>query len=314
VRFWGEGPETQDALTTLYEVLTRLSRLIAPFVPFTAEALHRALTVDVGVAAEPSVHLESWPTPDDALRDDALAAEMALVRDVVSLGLAARSASRMKVRQPLRDVTVVLADPSGQATLERHDALMRDELNVREVRFSAQATEFVEYRIKPDFKKLGPKLGKGVKEAATLLEAMNGGELKAALDAGGVVLNLSSGEVTLTSDEVVVTVLKKEGFEAAANAAAVVALSTELDDDLRSEGLVRELTSRVQTMRKEQELGYTDRIRVTLELPEVLSAAVGRFGDYLARETLAVDVQIGAAGGPLLDVDGHDVRIGIERV
>jgi isoleucyl-tRNA synthetase len=314
-RFWGEGEDTVDALWTLYEVLHALSRLIAPFVPFTAEGLYRALGPQAGAAGPDSVHLCAWPEVDPTLLDPELDAGMSLVRELASLGLAARSASRIKVRQPLQAITVVLADPAREADVRALEALLTDELNVREVRFAADAHEFVDYRVKPDFKKLGPRLGKGVKEVAGLLAAMDGAAVKAAVEGEGLVLSLPEGPVTLTAEDVTVAVLKKEHFEAASSPVAVVALSTDLDDDLRAEGLVRELISKVQSLRKELDLGYTERIGLTVACPAPVRAALERFGHALSGETLATSLAVveAAEGARAFEVEGYEVGVVVHR-
>jgi len=288
-RFWGEGAELEDALYTLDEVLRATARLMAPFTPYHAEALFRALEVSTGRADEDaSVHLGSWPEVDASLLDEALDADMALARKVASLGLAARTDAGMKVRQPAQAITVVLADPSRQAAIERFDDLIRDELNVREVRFGSDAADFVEVTVKPDFKALGPKLGKGVKEVAGLCARTPGPEIQAAVEAGGWAVTLSDGrEVVLTADDLDVRVSSVADSAAASAPEAVVVLDTKLTDDLRAEGFVRELTSKVQGLRKQADLGFTDRITLVLVAQGDAADAIGRFGDGLAREVLA---------------------------
>lgn len=318
-RFWGEGEPLQDALWTLYEALTALSRMIAPFVPFTAEALWQQLVVGVRPDAAESVHLTSWPT-SDAQVDSALVADMALMRQLASLGLSARTASKVKVRQPLQAITVVLADPGRQAAVEHLGALLKDELNVREIRFAADAETFVSFVVKPDFKKLGRELGKDMKACAQALGKMDGSEAKAALDAGTLEVDLGHRTLALGPDDVVIQIAAKGAYEAASSADAVVVLHTEIGDDLKAEGLLRELTSKVQGLRKKLDLGYTQRIAVTIDGSEGVRDAVGRFGDYLKGESLARSLDIGPApeGDDWtrveVDVDGEAVRLGVRAL
>ncbi|TNE89122.1 MAG: isoleucine--tRNA ligase [Deltaproteobacteria bacterium] len=316
-RFWGEGDDSQDALWTLYEVLRSVTRLIGPFVPFTAEAMWGVLErAPFGDAVEPSVHLASWPEAGEV--DEQLDAHMDLVREIASLGLSARAATGIKVRQPLAAVTVVLADPSQQAAVERLASLITDELNVREVRFATEAQEFVDFAVKPNFKALGPKLGKGVKEVAKALSGRDGAEIKRALDGGGLELEIAGNRVTITSAECDVRVSAKADYEAASSARAVVVLHTQLDDDLRAEGFVRELTNRVQNLRKEMDLGYTQRIALQLDGDDVVRQALASFGDALARETLAKTWQIGEPEGDgerrEWDVEGRVVTAGVQAL
>jgi len=312
-RFWGEGKELADALWTLYEVLQTLTRLIAPFVPFTAEALHQELLRQRDAPA--SVHLDAWPAVDRARLDDVLGRDMALVRELASLGLAARASARVKVRQPLSLATVVLADPSGESVVRAHADVLKDELNVKRIEVAADATAFVAYLVKPDFRRLGPRLGKDVKRVAAALSAMDGGVVKRALDAGRLEIDLGDRLVSVDADDVVVRVEQKGEFEAASSPMAVVALSTKIDGDLRAEGLLRELVSRVQALRRDLDLGYTQRIALEMDGdPEVLDA-LERFGGYLQQETLATELRLGAerTGGAgwtkrEWEVDGHSVR------
>jgi len=312
-RFWGEGKELSDALWTLYEVLQTLTRLIAPFVPFTAEALYRELVRRGDVPT--SVHMDAWPTVDPALVDDALGRDMALVRELASLGLSARASARIKVRQPLVRATVVLADPSRESVVLEHADVLKDELNVKEIELAADAAVFVSYVIKPDFRRLGPRLGKDVKRVAAALASMDGGNVKRALDTGRLDIDLGDRVVSVDAEDVVVRVEQKGEYEAASSPTAVVALSTKIDDDLRAEGLVRELVSRVQALRRDLDLGYTQRIALEVEADPEMLDALQRFGAYLRHETLATELRLGVApgGGPgwterEWDVDGHAVR------
>ncbi len=313
-RFWGEGDDLVCALWTLYEVLVTTAKLIAPFVPFTAEGLYRALVGPLGDAAAPSVHMAAWPDVDAALLDSRLGADMALIRELASLGLSARSDARLKVRQPLAEATVVLADHARGDVVAAHADILEDELNVRRIRLADDATVFVDYQVKPDFKKLGPKLGKDVKIVAAALAAADGAAVKAGLDAGGYAVPVGDTTFTVTAEDVVLRVDKKEGFEAASSPIAVVALTTELTDALVAEGLVRELTSRVQALRRDLDLGYTQRIALRFSGEPALLDALDRYGAYLQRETLCTDLattRLDTDGGGWVertwDVEGHAI-------
>jgi isoleucyl-tRNA synthetase len=291
-RFWGEGPELEDALWTLYEVLRTLTRMVAPFVPFLAEALHEALERGVGATASPSVHLERWPEVDAALLQHPLAADMALARKVASLGLSARTASKIKVRQPLQAITVVLARPEAARQIAPFVDMIRDELNVREIRFTDDAARFVHFKIKPDFKALGARLGKAMKAVAAAVGAADPLSLKRALDAGSYTVEVDGVGHALSASDVLVQVEAQPGYEAASDPDAVVVLHTELDASLAAEGFVRELQSRVQALRKEEDLGYTD--RVELRIATARSEAVAEFVDVLTSEVLAVSCELSA--------------------
>ena len=304
-RFWGEGDELQDALWTLYEVLAQLCRLIAPFVPFMAEALFQDLRLD----DEPtSVHHCAWPEPS-AHQDPALGQDMELIRDLASLGLAARKQVGVRVRQPLRALEVVLAEQAQAERLVPLVGLLTEELNVREVHFTARADDFVDFRVKPNFKVLGKRLGKDMKHCAKALSGLPGSEVRRQVLAGGLVLELPSGSVTLGVEEVLVEVQPKEGYQAAGSARAVVALHAELDEDLREEGLAREVVSRIQGLRKQQQLGYTDRIRLHVGGDARVVAAVQRFKAYVAQETLTTEWVEASPQAESTEVDGLELVV-----
>jgi len=298
-RFWGEGGECQAALGTLHTVLLEVSLLSAPFVPFMAEAMFQRLG-----GPDRSVHMMAWPE-SRGRRDPALSADMALLRELASLGLSARSRVGVKVRQPLRAAEVVLADPSRAARIGELAGLLRDELNVREVHFSTEAARFVDFRVKPNYPALGKRLGKDMKACAAALSAADPAAVRAGVLSGGFTVSLQSGEVVLTEEQVVVEVQARPHFEAAGSAAAVVALHADLDDDLREEGLARELINRIQGVRKDLDLGYTARIEVELSGASTLIAAARRFEGHIAHEVLAVSMRITEDGAAQDSLDGH---------
>jgi len=315
-RFWGEGQATDDALWTLYEVLTSFSRLIAPFVPFTAEALHRDLVASRTQSAAVSVHLDRFPEADEALVDATLAEDMTLLRELARLGRDARERIGVRVRQPLAALEVVLADPSRAERLKPLLSLLQEELNVRTIHFTEDADRFVAFQVKPNFKALGRRLGKEMKLCAAALGKMSGAEARRAVLSGGLTIALPSGEVTLTEDDVMVAVRPKEGFEAAGSASAVVALSGELNDDLRQEGLMREIVSKVQSLRKQLDLAYTDRIHLGVGGDAAVSAAVERFRDYVAQETLVAEwlpAPESAEGVEAIEIDGSAAWVLVTR-
>lgn len=311
-RFWGEGEDTQDALRTLYEVLTTLSRLIAPFVPFMAEAMYLSLEAGQRRDAAASVHLCEWPSAQPGWRSPELAEDMALVRELASLGLATRKKVGVRVRQPLAAMEVILARPERTARVQALVELLTDELNVREVRFSTEPERFVEFKVKPNYKALGARLGKDMKACAAQLGAMPGAVVRSQVLGGGLALELPSGTVVLGPEEIVVEVQPREHFQAAGSAEAVVALHTDLDADLREEGLARELLSRVQGLRKDQRLGYVERAELTLAGDEALLAAARRFADFIADEALLAAWRFeepAGEGAVALDIDGLALRL-----
>ena len=253
---------------TLYECLVTLSRLLAPFTPFFAEEIYQNLAVrSLGDAIPDSVHLADFPVADESLIDRDLSDRMAAAREIVSLGLAARSANRLKVRQPLQAAQVGLADPTMRASVQSLDSTIAEELNVKSIEFPESVEAFVHYEVRPNFKALGPKIGKRVPLVQTALKAADPATLKAELDASGAVeLPLADGtSVTLESSEVEVRLAAREGFAAEGGRVGVVLLDTALTPALISEGLARELVNRIQTVRKDLDLDYVDRIRVWVD-------------------------------------------------
>ena len=295
-RFWS-GEHTADKLDaywTLYECLLMTARLIAPFVPFLAESLWQNLAVAATDSrALESVHLCDFPAGDAAEIDEALSEQMNLVREIVSLGRSARMTAKLKVRQPLAKVEVVLVHHQYQSWLESHAGLIREELNVKQVEFIPRADQYITYTVLPDLKKLGPRLGKRLPALKQALAAADAAALLAELEsAGQVSLELPVGPVTLDASDIQVRLQAKPGWAAAQGSLAVVVLSTELTDELITEGFARELTHAIQTRRKEIGCEYTDRIQVAVATRSAeLLRAMRMFDGYVREETLAVQLK-----------------------
>jgi isoleucyl-tRNA synthetase len=306
-RFWAAGlePDKLDVHWTLYECLVTLAKLLAPFLPFATEEMWQNLVRRSDPdSAEKSVHFCDYPQPDEAAIDAGLSRVMGAVRQLVSSGLQVRTANKLRVRQPLEAAEVVLADPEMESLLREHIELIRDELNVREVHFVRSADDYVTCQVKPNFRALGPRVGKQMPALKKALAEADGAALMAAIDVDGVVPIELGGEVfELTADEIGVTLEAREGFAAASGAAGVIVLRTALTPDLVEEGLYREVLNRIQSIRKELDLEYTARIRLTLAGGDNLLAAVSPRVDALAQDVLASEVAVGSA-----PADGAEVR------
>lgn len=314
-RFWsGEAIDSKaDAYWTLYESLVTLSKLIAPFVPFLSERFWQKLVVDhFGKSVNESVHFCDYPEADLSAIDQVLSDRMRMVREIVSLGHNARMGAALKVRQPLAGVEVALSDPAMKAELEPQIALIEQELNVKSVNFIENADQYISYSILPDLKKLGPKLGKQLPQVKSALASADGAALLKEMNANGkVTLALADGSVELSSDEIQIRLVPKEGFAAAQGNASVVILSTVLTDDLIAEGKAREIVRMIQTRRKEMNCDYTDRIQVGIVTDsEKLNAVFDSFGDYVKGETLAVELGRVA----LADVESVSGKIDGEQI
>ena len=331
-RFWAAGKadtgpegnaEKLDAYWTLYETLLTISKLAAPFVPFVTEAIWRNLAVAAfGAKVPESVHLTDYPVGEPALVDADLVRRMAVVRDVSSLGRAARAAEKLKVRQPLSKVEVILADatPADAAWLESHADLVCDELNVKQFEICREPDRYITRQVLPDLKKLGPKLGKNLPKARDALAKADASALLAALARDGkAVLPLpGGGEAVIEKDDVLIRTTAKEGWAAAESPQAVVVVASQLTPELVAEGLVREVVHAVQSERKTLDLDFTARIELEFatDSPE-LRAALEKHLDYLAAETLAtraVCTPLAAATAEPIDIDGHPLAISIRQV
>jgi isoleucyl-tRNA synthetase len=319
-RFWapGLGPDKLDAHWTLWETLVALAKLLAPFLPYATEEMWQNLVRrPLAATAEESVHLCDYPAPDAAAIDAELSRVMRAVREIVSLGLQVRTAEKLRVRQPLAAAELVIADPSLEQALSEHVGLIRDELNVHDVHFARRADDTVRFVVKPNFKALGPRVGKRMPALKTALAQADGAALLRQLESEGrCVLVVEGAEIALGSDDVAVSLEALPGFAAASGSVGVVVLRTELDEALVSEGWFREVLNRVQTLRKELDLEYTGRIALTLAgAPELLAAVRPRLKD-LERETLAIRVAFAAApaaGAHVRDatIDGRALTIGL---
>jgi isoleucyl-tRNA synthetase len=310
-RFW-EGDRA--AFATLRHCLLEVAALLAPFTPFLADEIH--LNLAGGEAEEPgdlpdSVHLRDFPQPDESLAATALEKGMEAVRLTVELGRAARAQAKAKVRQPLRRAVIVANDAERAAISARAD-LVKAELNVKELDFVEEESELVSYAVKPNYRSLGPRFGKRMPQVAAAVEALDPVHVAGVMaDGGQVGINIDGDEHTIGTDEVTLSLQPLEGYEVEAEAGHAVALQLELDDELRREGLAREIVHAVQNARKEAGLEITDRIELALGGDEELIAAAREHQPYIAAEVLATAVAYEAADGVTVKLDGRDLRISI---
>jgi isoleucyl-tRNA synthetase len=318
-RFWkSEGDaDKQAAYGTLYTCLHTVSRLMAPFAPFVSEAIYRNLTAD----AAGSVHLADWPVRDESLVDADLDRDMGVLLKVVELGRAARSESGHKVRQPLAELLVHVPGPAEQAALERFMDDVRDELNVKAVRFLEGGTGLVEYRFKPNLPVVGRKYGKMVPAMKAALADLTSDEAKAiaaSAKAGeSFALTVGGETLTLTGEEVLIESSSPEGFAVAEDGGYVVALNTEITEDLRREGLARDLVRLVQDARKSAGLEISDHITLHLAMPASLTEALAPHLAYIQLETLAgrISTEAAPAGAYVTEAElgGEPVVVGVLR-
>ena len=299
-RFWANEwtQDKSDAYWTLYECLLGFARLAAPFVPFFSEVTWRNLTKPLP-AAFCSVHLAEFPNAQQANVDYNLIAKMGRTRDVVNLGLSARRTANIKVRQPLSKCEILLSDNSAMPGLHDHLDLLKEELNLKEVEFSSNPEQYVSYEIKPNFKSLGPKLGKKVKAVGAALQQANGAQLNAELQNGAAAIEVDGERFEFTAEDLDVRLTPKPGFAAAQGRDMVVVISTEVTEELRREGWVRDFIRIVQDKRKEMNLAYDARIVVQAYTDsQDLRGAIDAFDSKIRHEVLADKIARAAARAP----------------
>ena len=320
-RFWASAEDAtkESAYQALYEVLVTLSRLIAPFTPFIAEVLHRNLVRSQGPESAGSVHLEDWPVASGERRDPPLEAGIAAVQRIVRLGHAARNEHSLKIRQPLAAVTVVTTDRDLRQAVEPFSDLLREELNVHRIDWAEDRSRFVRHEVRPVFPKCGPRFGKRMKALQATLAAADGDVLAARLETDGHIrVDLEGDEVELDANEVEVRLIERPETATQGDRDLLVALDSHLDDDLVAEGRAREIIHRIQQARKELDLDYADRIRVTYRAEPPLGEVVERHSKWIAGETLALELAPvdDAAGAEHLEgapLDGLDFALRIEK-
>jgi isoleucyl-tRNA synthetase len=312
-RFW-EGDRA--AFATLRHCLLETAAMLGPFTPFLADEVHLNLAGGaLGQTEElpDSVHLRDFPQPDPALADPALEAGMEAVRLTVELGRAARAQAKAKVRQPLRRAVIVANDAEREAIEARAD-LVTAELNVKELDFVTDEAELVSYSAKPNYRVLGPRFGKRMPQVAAAIGALDAARVATTLAEGGEVgIAIDGVDHTLGPDDLTLALQPLEGYEVEAEAGHAVALQLELDDELRREGLAREIVHAVQIARKDAGLEITDRIDLTLGGDPDLIDAARTHQDYLAGEVLATSVSYGEGGNGGVKIDGRELSISVSR-
>ncbi|HEX4668693.1 MAG TPA: isoleucine--tRNA ligase [Solirubrobacterales bacterium] len=312
-RFW-DGDRA--AFATLRHCLLETAALLAPFTPFLADEIHLNLAGgSLGQTGEmpDSVHLRDYPAADLVLADPALETAMEAVRLTVELGRAARAQAKAKVRQPLRRAVIVANDAEREAIEARAD-LVTAELNVKGLDFVTDEGELVSYTAKPNYRALGPRFGKKMPQVAAAVEALDAAHVAAVLaDGGEIGIAIDGTDHTLGPDDITLALQPLDGYEVEAEAGHAVALQLELDDELRREGLAREIVHAVQIARKEAGLEITDRIDLSLAGDEGLLEAARAHQDYLAGEVLATSVAYDAADGASARIDGRELKIAISR-
>ncbi len=286
-RFWRSENDMDkgQAYQTLYTVLMRLILTACPVIPFVTEEIYLNLRTD---GMPESIHLCDFPAYDETKRDHTLERKMEITRQAVSMGRAIRSMYSLKIRQPLKAIHLVTLNPEEKKILREMTDIIREELNVKDVIFRENEEDLVEYQAKANYKLLGKQLGKDMKEAATKIEELSMKEIQSLMEGATLEIELDGRTLDLNREGIVVQRIEKENLKVLNEGSLTVALDPEITEELKREGMIRDLVRSVQNMRKEAGFEVTDRIRLFLHGPDEMKEAVESFEDYLVSETLAV--------------------------
>ena len=312
-RYWGKDmtADKEAAYMTLYTVLKTMALISAPFTPFMSETMYQNMVRTVDKSAPESIHLCDWPKKDESFIDPELEANMAAVLDIVVLGRSARNAANIKNRQPVASMYV-----QGKALPDMYVSIIADELNVKEVRFVDDASSFISYRVKPQLKTLGPRYGKLLpKINQSLAREGVGNAVVAAHNRGeSYKFDIDGTEISLAAEDVLVSTEENAGFVTVTEHDLSVVLDTNLTPELIEEGFVREIVSKVQTMRKEAGFEVTDHIVLSHHGNSLIEGIFARHGAEIAADTLADSIKLGSAGYVKdWEINGESVTLGVEK-
>ena len=317
-RFWGGGMTTDklSAYQTLYTCLETIAKLMAPIAPFYADQLFCDLIAVTGRETVESVHLSDFPKYDEALIDKDLEERMKMAQDVSSMVLALRRKVNIKVRQPLQTIMVPVMDAHQQESIEAVKNLILNEVNVKELKFVDNAAGILVKRIKPDFKKLGPRYGKIMKSLAAAIQSMSQEDILAFEAAGTFTLKVEGQDATVERADVEIISEDIPGWLVANEGRLTVALDITVTESLRKEGLARELVNRIQNLRKSNGYDITDKINVTILSTDEMDDAIKEFNEYIANQVLAVSVEItehAISDATVLDFEDFNLSVRIEK-
>ena len=312
-RYWGKDmtADKEAAYMTLYTVLKTMALMSAPFTPFMSETMYQNMVRTVDKSAPESIHLCDWPHKDESFIDPELEANMAAVLDIVVLGRSARNAANIKNRQPVASMYV-----QGKALPDMYVSIIADELNVKEVKFVDDASSFISYRVKPQLKTLGPRYGKLLPKINQYLAGEGVGNAVVAAHSRGesYKFDIDGTEISLAAEDVLVSTEENAGFVTVTEHDLSVVLDTNLTPELIEEGFVREIVSKVQTMRKEAGFEVTDHIVLSHHGNSLIEGIFARHGAEIAADTLADSIKPGASGYVKdWEINGESVTLGVEK-
>lgn len=313
-RFWGGGMTTDklSAYQTLYTCLETVSKLMAPIAPFYADRLYGDLIAVTGRESAESVHLADFPVCDEAMIDKELEERMQIAQDISSMTLALRRKVNIKVRQPLHTLLVSAVDEHQRAAVEAVQDIILNEVNVKELKFADAGSNILVKKVKPDFKKLGPRYGKVMKALAAAIQAMTQAEIATFERDGSFTFSIDGNACTVLTDDVEIISEDIPGWLVANEGRLTIALDITVTDELRREGLARELVNRLQNLRKSSGLEITDHIRVTLAPAEEMEGVLETYGDYIRRQVLADAITTTERSADMTDLEFDDFRLPVK--
>ena len=309
-RYWSQEltDDKIGAYVTLYRVLVTLAKVAAPFVPFITEEIYQNLVVNLDKDAEESIHLCTWPEVQEDAINKELEKEMDLAYTIVKLGRSARNGANIKNRQPLSEILVSVA-----SLPEYYGDIITDELNIKNIKFGADLSEHVNFELKPNLPVLGRTYGKLIPGIRKEIASKNQMELAQKLKSGNVeVINVDGTEIELNSENILVTMQGLEGYAFAGEGEIGVVLDTHITDELREEGHVREMISKIQNMRKEKGFEVADKITLYVANNEMLEAVIKKFENTIKKETLTVEVVYGKDGVNYTETTINGEKLGMD--
>ncbi|MFR9514230.1 MAG: isoleucine--tRNA ligase [Rikenellaceae bacterium] len=318
-RFW-VGDMTEDKLSayqTLYTCLDTVAKLSAPFAPFISDRIFRDLNAVSGLNTETSVHLSQFPVADESLLDAELEANMAIAQRVSSMVLALRRKVNIKVRQPLTKILIPVLDADVARHIKSVEGLIMGEVNVKEIELLEQTTGLITKRIKPNFKTLGPKYGKYMKQIAAMAATFSQERIAEIEASDSITLNMGAEQIEVTPADFEITSEDMPGWLVASEGKLTVALDITITEELKAEGVARELVNRIQNIRKDSGFEVTDKIHVEIEAKEIVAAALATYADYIASQTLSLCVKgsESPSGAFVVDaeIDEEPLKIAVTR-
>ncbi|MDZ7793450.1 MAG: isoleucine--tRNA ligase [Spirochaetia bacterium] len=312
-RFWRSenDPDKMQAYGTIYSVLMKLVHVAAPIIPFITEAIYQNLKTE---GMPQSVHLADYPVENSALRDHELEQKMAITRQAVSMGRALRSMHNYKTRQPLKAIYLVTRDSTERKVLREMEDIIREELNVKDVLFKENEEDLVVYSAKPNYKVLGKSLGKHMKSVAKKIEALSMSEIQSLMEGATLYIDYDEGSLELTLDGIVVQRTEKKNVKVINEGSLTVGLDTEITEELKNEGMVRDIVRSIQNMRKDRGLDVTDRIYLYIDGADTVKQAVESFEEHLLQETLAENYSWSEGGeAEQIDCGEETCKVGLKK-